>query len=279
MAERLTVLIPCKNEERNIRPCIESVKPIADELLVADSGSADRTMEIARELGARVIEREYVNSADFKNWAIPQAAHEWVFVLDSDERVTPELAREIEKVLAEGPKRDAYRVYRLSFFLGHPVRRCGWDKDSVIRLFRRDVCRYEEKRVHAGLLVSTGRVGRLRRKLEHYTYWSFDQYFEKFGRYTTWAAEDLCEKGRRSGLLSLTVRPAWHFFRHYVLQRGFLEGRKGLIISALGAFSVFTKYARLWGLYKGRPEPDPEARLVGTGRGPDDAAEGERDCE
>ena len=189
--------------------------------------------------------------------------------MDSDERVTPRLAREIEKVLAEGPKRDAYRIFRRSFFLGHPVRRCGWNKDSVIRLFRRDVCRYEEKRVHAGLLVGTGRVGRLRGKLDHYTFWSFDQYFEKFGRYTTWAAEDLHEKGRRCGLLSFTFRPAWRFFRHYVLELGFLEGRKGLIISALGAFSVFTKYARLWGLYKGRPQPDPEAPK----------AEGERDCE
>jgi glycosyltransferase involved in cell wall biosynthesis len=258
MAEKLTVLIPCKNEEKNLRPCIESVKPMADELLVADSGSTDRTKEIARELGARVIEREYVNSADFKNWAIPQAEHKWVLIVDADERVTPELADEIRSVLSGTPAYDAYRIYRRSFFLGHPVTRCGWNKDSVIRLFRRDVCRYEEKHVHAGLVVSTGRVGRFKGKLEHYTFWSFDQYFEKFGRYTTWGAEDLREKGRRAGFGSLSFRPAWRFLQHYVFQLGFLEGKKGFIVSALGAFSVFTKYAKLWGAEHGLPEPDPE---------------------
>jgi glycosyltransferase involved in cell wall biosynthesis len=259
MAEKLTVLIPCKNEERNIRPCIESVKSIADELLVADSGSTDRTMKIARELGARIIEREYVNSANFKNWAIPQAEHSWVLVVDADERLTPALAGEICSILSGSPACDAYRIFRRSFFLGHPVAHCGWNRDSVIRLFRLDVCCYEEKHVHAGLRVKTGRVDRLRGKLEHYTYWSFDQYFEKFGRYTTWGAEDLCARGRRTGLLSLSFRPAWRFFQHYVLQRGFLEGKRGFIISALGAFSVFTRYAKLWGIREGLPQPDPEA--------------------
>lgn len=259
MAEQLTVLIPCRNEERNIRPCIESVKAIADELLVADSGSRDRTVEIARELGARIIEREYVNSADFKNWAIPQAAHEWVLVVDSDERVTPELAAEIRKVLAEGPRYDAYRIWRRNHFFGHPIRRGGWGSDSVVRLFRRAVSRYQVRRVHADVIVDTGRVGKLGGKLAHYTYWTFEQYFEKFQRYTTWSAQDLYEKGRRAGFCSLALRPAFRFFRQYVLKRGFLDGRPGLIMCTFAALSVFTKYAKLWAMHKGLPQPDPEA--------------------
>src|SRR5262245_32408098 len=107
---KLTVLIPCKDEIRHIRACIESARPIADELLVADSGSTDGTLEVARALGCRVIEREYVNSADFKNWAIPQAQHEWVLVVDADERVTPQLANEIRSLFAFPPPCDGYSL-------------------------------------------------------------------------------------------------------------------------------------------------------------------------
>ena len=148
-----------------------------------------------------------MNSADFKNWAIPQAEHDWVLVVDADERVTPELAEEIRSALSGTPARDACRIFRRSFFLGHPVTRCGWNKDSVIRLFRRDVCRYEEKHVHAGLIVSTGRVGLFKGKLGHYTFWSFDQYFEKFGRYTTWGRRTSVPGGAaRGSCLSRSAR-------------------------------------------------------------------------
>jgi glycosyltransferase involved in cell wall biosynthesis len=259
MRPGLTVLIPCKDEERNIGACIRSLEGVADELLVADSGSTDRTREIARRLGARIIEREYVNSADFKNWAIPQARHEWILLLDADERATEELVEEVKLTLERGPEHDGYRISRRPYFFGHPVRHSGWGSDSVIRLFRRDSCRYEERRVHAGLLVGTGRVGRLRGKLEHYTYWTFDQCLRKLDRYTTWAAEDLMERGRRAGFVSLTLRPAFRFFRQYVLQLGFLDGFPGLVLCALCAFYVWTKYAKLWVLQRGVPEPEPDA--------------------
>src|SRR5687768_1641821 len=145
----LTVLIPCKNERRHLAECIASVRPVADEILVADSGSTDGSLEIARELGCRVIEREYVNSANFKNWAIPQANHEWVLVVDADERVTPELGAEIRSVLASGESHDAYLMRRDNFFLGHPIRYCDWNTPELTRLFRRDLGRYQERRVHA----------------------------------------------------------------------------------------------------------------------------------
>lgn len=268
MAEKLTVLIPCKNEERNIRPCIESARDIADEILVADSGSTDRTVAIARELGARIIEREYVTPANFKNWAIPQAAHPWVLVVDADERVTGELAEEIGTILSGEPKYDGYSLRRRAYFLGHEIKYSGWGTSRLCRLFRRDVSRYEEKRVHEDVIVRPGRRGRLKGKLEHYSYWTFAQYFEKFGRYTTWSAEDLRERGRRAGLVSLTLRPAFRFFRHYILQRGFLDGLPGLIVSALGACAVFTKYAKLWAMERGLPRPDPEAGRLSTEAGP-----------
>src|SRR5437762_2466979 len=137
---QLTVLIPCKDERRNIRACIESVRAIADEILIADSGSTDGTLDIVRHIGGcRTIEREYVHSADFKNWAIPQARHEWVLVVDADERVTAELAAEIRQVLsAPRAEIDGYWIDRRNHFLGHPIRYCGRSPDSVLRLFRRD---------------------------------------------------------------------------------------------------------------------------------------------
>src|SRR6188508_340946 len=141
VSERLSVIIPCKNEREHIRACIVSAQQVADEVLIADSGSTDGTLEVARELGCRVVEREYRTSGDFKNWAIPQAAHEWVFILDADERITAGLATEIRATMGE-PKHDGYWVYRLNHFIGHPILHGPWRNDSCLRLFRRDLGRY-----------------------------------------------------------------------------------------------------------------------------------------
>jgi glycosyltransferase involved in cell wall biosynthesis len=246
VADGLTVLVPTGNEEANLRECLESAR-WADELFVVDSFSRDRTLEIAREFGARVVQHEYVNSAAQKNWAIPQAGNDWVFVLDADERFTPELAGGVRAVMAlpEEGRAAAYRVYRRTFFMGREIRHCGWDTDSVIRLFDRRRARYPEQWVHANMTVE-GRVEKLRGRLLHYTYRSLDQYFEKFDRYTTWSARDLAERGRRSSLLSMLGRPAARFLRMYVLRLGFLDGLAGAVLCGLAACSVFTKYAKLW---------------------------------
>ena len=260
MAEHLSVLIPCKNEERNLRPCIESVRSLADEIVVADSGSTDRTREIARAMGCRLIEREYVNSANFKNWAIPQCTHPWVLIVDADERVLPELADEIRTLLDGTPAYDGYRIYRRNFLFGHEVRHSGWQTDDVLRLFRRDLCRYQERRVHADVEVRGGNVGWLGERLVHYTAWTVDQFLgKKVGRYTTWGAEDLWQRGKRAGWFELTVRPFLRFFRHYVLRLGFLDGRVGWIMAVMSSFYVFVRFAKLWEMEHGIPQPDPEA--------------------
>ena len=159
-AEKLTVLIPCKDEIDNILDCIASIRSIADEILVADSGSTDGTLEPVRGQGeCRIIEREYVNSADFKNWAIPQASHSWVFIVDADERVPAELAEEVRQVLLAPPAdKDAYSCGFRDYFLGYRLDYAGWDTTSI-RLIRRDVCRYRKRRVHSNIDIDPLAVG------------------------------------------------------------------------------------------------------------------------
>ena len=242
--QKITVLIPAFNEEHNIRDCIESVA-WADEILVVDSYSADRTLEIAREYTDRIIQHEYINSAAQKNWAIPQARHAWVMIVDADERVTPQLRDEILATLENPGAYAGFRMYRQNHFMGKPINYCGWQHDDVLRLFLRDKGRYQEREVHADVIVD-GKVGALHNKLPHFTFRSFEQYMQKFDRYTDWAAHDRARTTSKVRWYHLTLRPLWRFFRQYILYRGFLDGTAGLIICSLAAYSVFMKYARLW---------------------------------
>jgi glycosyltransferase involved in cell wall biosynthesis len=261
MTTKLTALIPCKNERRNIRPCIESVRPIADEVLIADSGSTDGTLDIVRSMGGcRIIEREYVHSANFKNWAIPQAQHPWVLIVDADERVTPQLAAEIRQELAApNPAIDGYWIGRKNHFLGYHIAHCGWNRDDVLRLFRRDVGRYRERWVHAEIELDKSRVKRLKQPFEHYTTWSSDEYWRKMNRYASWGALNLRDEGHRVSLLSMVFRAPLRFLQLYFLRLGFLDGVPGLHVCAYTAFYTFMKQARLWELERARQQPDPES--------------------
>ena len=240
MSEKLTVLIPCKNEKANIRPCIKAARLVADEILVADSGSTDETMDIVRDEGdCCLIERDFVNYSDFKNWAIPQASHPWVLIVDADERVTPELADEIRELLADPPSDlDGFWVLRRNHFMGHEIHRCGWNTDDVFRLILRDKCRYRACRVHEEIEVDPQRAGRLKNRLLHHTYWSYDEYFEKYLRYTTWGAMDRWDNGKRASFHGLLLRPFLRFFQLYVLRCGFLDGMAGIQICMLQSFFV-----------------------------------------
>lgn len=246
--EKLTVLIPCKDEVDNILDCIASIRSIADEILVADSGSTDGTLEVlrARE-DCRIIEREYVNSADFKNWAIPQASHGWVFIVDADERVPPELADEVRQILQAPPQdKDAFSCAFRDYFLGHRLDHAGWDTTSI-RLIRRDVCRYRKRRVHSNIEIAPSRVGTLKTKVDHHSIASYEDFIEKYNRYTSWAAQELWDRGKRANAYSLLVRPMLRFLHMYVLRGGFLDGLPGLQICMLMAFfNTFMKQGKLW---------------------------------
>jgi glycosyltransferase involved in cell wall biosynthesis len=243
-ARPLSVIIPTYNEEETIEDCLASVA-FADEVLVVDSFSTDRTVAIARARGARVVQREYGYSAQQKNWAIPQAGHEWVLLVDADERVAPALREEIRDLLARGPSADGYWIRRANHFLGKRIRFCGWGTDKVIRLFRRDVARYQDRQVHAEIDLP-GPLPTLRHPLEHHTFRSWSQYWRKLDLYSEWGARQMLLEGRRTDGLQILLRPLGRFIRMYLLKLGFLEGTHGVVLSMLGAFTVYLKHARLW---------------------------------
>jgi glycosyltransferase involved in cell wall biosynthesis len=228
----------------NIADCIESVR-WADEILVVDSFSRDRTVEIARGYPVQVLQREYFGSAAQKNWALDRTTQEWVLIVDADERVPTPLAAEILRTLAAAPSVNGFAIRRENIFVDRVMRHSGWSTDKVIRLFRRDRGRYPNRRVHADLSIE-GPILLLKHPFVHYTFRSFDQYFDKFLKYAEWGAAQAYREGRGVGVLEIAGRPLWRFFRTYVVQLGFLDGLHGLVLCTLQSFGVFLKYARLW---------------------------------
>ena len=248
---KLTAIIPCGNEIHNIEAVIKSVD-FADEILVVDSYSTDGTFEIAQKLATRVIRREYQYSASQKNWAIPQAKYEWILLVDADERVTPELKKEIIEILNNPPKEIvAFWIGRMNHFMGERVHYSGWRNDRVIRLFKRDYCKYQDKYVHAEI-VANGNIGRLREKLFHNTYTTFDKYIEKMNRYATWQAKDYNKKTGKLTPYHFIIKPFWGFFKHYIVQSGFRDGVVGLTIGYIQGYVVFMRYVKLWLLRRNR---------------------------
>ncbi|MEM7783270.1 MAG: glycosyltransferase family 2 protein [Planctomycetota bacterium] len=260
MKQPLTVIIPCKNEQLNIRACIESFYRIADEVLIADSGSTDATMDIAEQFEkVKIVERDYRTSGDFKNWAIPQAAHEWVLIVDADERLTPSLCDEIEIELSRGTAYEGYWIYRQNYFMGHPLKHGDAKSDKVLRLFQRDRGRYIGPSDHGEVHIESGNVGKLKEKLHHYSIWSYDQIDQKNRRYTELQARQWAEKGKDTSAFKLLIRPMWRFFREYILQGSILDGKTGIQTAWICAFYSFNKQARLWAIKNGREQSDPDA--------------------
>jgi glycosyltransferase involved in cell wall biosynthesis len=251
MAVPITVVIPTLNEGEQIAACVRHVA-WADEVIVADGGSTDATAAAARAAGADVIAVPGVTIAAQRNAAIARARNPWVFALDADERIGADLAEELGRLARDGDgKAEAYAVRRNNVYLGRLMHHAGWGDSWAVRFFQRDR-RFVERRVHEGL-EPVGRVGRLTHPLAHTPYRDLAYHVRKLVQYAEWGAEDLRDAGRRARISDLTVRPAWQFFRTYVLQLGVLEGWRGLVLCGLAGWSVFLKYARLWDLERRAP--------------------------
>ena len=241
--QKVSVTIITMNEEANIQACLESVS-WADEILVSDSGSSDRTIEICREYNAKIFNDKWLGFGKQKNLIASRAKNNLVLNIDADERVTPDLRKEIETVLNQDDC-DGYNIPRKNFFGNRWVRYCGWYPDYNLRLYRKDKGSFNERDVHEAVKID-GKVGYLNAPLVHYTYRDISDYLKRMDRYSTLAAEEMLKNGRKVSYLSILSRPIATFLKMFFLQKGFLEGYRGLILSGLYASYTFSKYAKLW---------------------------------
>ena len=244
---RVSGVITSFNEEHNIGDCIESLA-WCDEIIVVDSFSTDRTPEIAQRYDkVRFFQRNYFGAGAQKNWAMRHVRYDWIFLLDSDERCTPELRWEVETLLADGPEHDAYMMNRDVYLLGKRIRYSGWQHDRVARFFRTGTAYYENRRVHS-VLHTTGETPILDHPIEHHMVdRSFDEYAFRLAKYGYWNAAQCWQDGDRTSAIEVMVRPAWRFFRTYILQLGILDGSTGIVFCLLQSYSTYMKFAILWG--------------------------------
>lgn len=239
----LGVAIIALNSEARLAQCLDAVA-FADDIVVFDGGSTDATVAIAQAHGARVVvERDWPGFGAQKNRAVAALATDWILSLDTDEVVTPELARAIEQAMCE-PLANVYALDRLSGFCGRWIRHSGWYPDWVPRLFRRGAARFSDDLVHERL-VFDGPVARLDGKLLHYSYEDFDAVLRKLDTYSSAGARQRRAAGTRGGLGKAIVRGAWAFVRTYVVRRGFLDGRAGFMIAVFNAETVYYRFLKL----------------------------------
>jgi glycosyltransferase involved in cell wall biosynthesis len=241
---KLSVTVIARDEAANIAAALQSVA-WADELIVVDSQSRDDTVAIARRYTDHVVVREWAGYPAQKNYAASLATHDWILSLDADERVTPALAAEIQRTLKREPGEKAFSVPRVTWHLGRWIRTTDWYPDYQLRLYDRRSAEWTGRYVHESLTVS-GAVGRLREDLQHFAYRDIAEHLETIDRYTTYAARQMHEDGRRVGWLQIAGHPPLAFLRNYLLKRGIADGVPGLVISAMNAYYVLLKFAKLW---------------------------------
>lgn len=242
----VSAIVTTFNEEANIAACIESLL-WCDEILVVDSFSTDRTPEICRGYEkVRFFQRTYFGSASQKNWAMDQVTNDWILIFDADERCTPALQREIEELLASGPKQEAYTINRRVYFLDRVIRFSGWQHDQVVRLVRNGSARYPNRRVHADMLTR-GPAPVLSNPMDHYMADTLDEYIRRIEKYSFWGAAQNWKERKKSGFMEIFGRSIWRFFRTYIFQLGILDGMHGLVFCMLQSYGTYLKWTLLWG--------------------------------
>lgn len=251
---KITAAIITFNEESNIRDAISSVE-WADEVLVVDSESTDRTCKIAGSMGARVISRPWPGFSAQKQFAVDEAANDWILSLDADERVSPGLRQEISEIIAQGPNYDGYTIPRLSFYMGKPIRHSGWYPDRQLRLFDRTKGRWKEVAIHESFeMQPTSKAGELRGDLYHYSVENAEHHHRMIGeRYAPLSAHQMYESGRRTSSIGVISAGPIAFIRSYFLKMGILDGLPGFCISRFAAHHAFLKHLMLWELQNKRP--------------------------
>ena len=249
---KLTVAIITYNEEKNIGRCISSVLEVADEILVVDSYSTDKTEEICHQFGVRFVKNPFKGHIEQKNYALELSSHQHVLSLDADEALSPELLEEIKKI-KEHFDLDGYSFNRLTNYNGHWVRYCGWYPDTKLRLIDKSKAMWRGTNPHDILQMNNNeKTGLLKGDLLHYSYESIASHVSQTDKFTSIAAKAAFKAGKKSSIFKIITRPILKFLRDYFYKRGFLDGRYGFIICSINALSAMLKYSKLRDLELGK---------------------------
>jgi len=244
----LSVTIIAQDEADRIATCLSSVEPVADEIIVLDSGSTDKTVEIARRFTSRVYETDWPGYGAQKQKALELARGEWVLSIDADEALTPELQEEIRRVLCRDPAEIAFRLPWAVTTFGKRLD-YGRSARAPLRLFRRRGARFSDDQVHEKVILQQGKIGQLNGRLLHYTHRDFGHYLNKNAKYAWLGAQKRYQAGKKGqGLTGAVFRAFWVFFQIYIIRRGFMDGRVGFLVAVLYSQGAFNKYAGLWTL-------------------------------
>ncbi len=256
---KVSAVLITYNEEANIEAALRSLGGIADEIVVVDSLSTDRTVKLARAFTDKVVSRKWTNYSDQKNFANGLAGHPWILSLDADERISDDLRTEILALRGEDPSCAGFSMPRLVFYLGRWIRHGGWYPDRKIRLFRKDAARWEGEFVHEKLVIS-GDIRRFRHPIHHFTYRNIADHLARIDKFADLGAQKLYARGKKCRWYHLLFMPLGRFLKSYLLKLGFLEGFAGIVVSVLNGYSIFVRYAKLGEIWrKGeRIEPFPD---------------------
>ena len=244
----LSVILITRNEEANLDDCLASLEGIAQQIVVVDTNSSDRTLEIAKKYGATLSQpSDWPGFGPQKNRALDLATGEWVLSLDADERLTPALKSEILTSIHHSAHVDCFAIPRLSWYCGRFIRHSGWSPDYVDRLFKRGTARFSDDLVHERL-IPKGQVAKLENPMLHYSFMNYSQVLQKLDRYSTASAEQAFAKGKTSNPLKAVLHGAWAFFRTYILRAGFLDGPQGFALAVSNGQGTYYRYIKLWHL-------------------------------
>ncbi len=241
---KISAVLITFNEEANIEASLRSLSGIADEIVIVDSHSTDRTVKLARAFTDKIVARDWGGYADQKNFANGLAVHPWILSLDADERVSDGLRLEILAAKEGDPSCAGFAMPRLVFYLGRWIRHCGWYPDRKVRLFRKDAARWEGAFIHESLVIS-GEVRRFRNPLHHFSYRSIGDHLTRLNRFADLGAQKLYARGRKCRWYHLLILPGGRFIKSYFLKRGFLDGFAGMVVSVLNGYAIFVRYAKL----------------------------------
>ena len=246
----LSVILITRNEEANLDDCLASLEGIAQQIVVVDTNSSDRTLEIAKKHSAAISQPpDWPGFGPQKNRALDLATGEWILSLDADERLTPALKSEILTAIHHSAHVDCFAIPRLSWYCGRFIRHSGWSPDYVDRLFKRGTARFSDDLVHERL-IPKGQVARLKNPMLHYSFMNYSQVLQKIDRYSSASAEQAFAKGKRSSPLAAIGHGAWSFFRTYFIRLGFLDGPQGFSLALANAQGSYYRYMKICELAK-----------------------------